>query len=313
VRASEQQFSGIHNMVRDAAYILDLEEVPDIYISQDPKPNAFCIGMDKPIIVVTTGLVDLMDEEELRSVIGHEVGHAMSGHAVYHTMLLILTRMATALAWLPLGNIAIRAIILALMEWFRKSELSCDRAGLLVGQDLQASQRALMKLAGGAHLAEMNVDAFLAQADEYRNTTDVRDTVLKVLAVLPQSHPFTAVRVAELKEWVDSGDYQRILDGEYVRREDDRGTSMRDEFKSGAGHYADRAKQSTDPLLGIVRDLAGGAGDVGSKLRDVFSGNRSSRGGDSGSGSGSSGSGSSGDNRDNGGDSWSQSTDNDNR
>ncbi|OIV37750.1 peptidase M48 [Mangrovactinospora gilvigrisea] len=300
VRASEQQFTDIHNMVRDAAYILDLEEVPTLYVQQDPIPNAFCIGMDKPIIVVTTGLVDLMDEEELRSVIGHEVGHAMSGHAVYRTMLLILTRLATALAWLPLGTIAIRALILALLEWFRKSELSCDRAGLLVGQDLQASQRALMKLAGGAHLAEMNIDAFLKQAEEYRNTSDVRDSVLKVLAVLPQSHPFTAVRCAELKEWVESGDYERILEGEYPRREDDRSSSIREEFKKGADHYADKAKSSSDPLLGILKDVAGGAGDVGSRLRNVFTGSRSG-GGDGGNRDE--------DNRGNNGDSWSRSTD----
>lgn len=309
VRVSEQQFSNIHDMVRDASYILDLDEVPTVYVSQDPQPNAFCIGMDKPIIVLTTGLVELMDEEELRTVIGHEVGHAMSGHAVYHTMLLILMRLATALAWLPLGNIAIRALILALLEWFRKSELSCDRAGLLVGQDLNASQRALMKLAGGAHLAEMNIDAFLEQADEYRGTTDVRDSVLKVLAVLPQSHPFTAIRVAELKEWVESGDYERILGGEYQRREDDRSTSVREEFKTSANHYAEKAKNSTDPLLGLLKDVAGGAGDVGSRLRDVFSGSRSggNRGGGSGSGGGNNGGGEGGS-----GDSWSKASD-DNR
>lgn len=317
VRVSDRQFSGINTMLRDACYILDLPEVPTMYVQQDPNPNAFCIGMDKPIIVITTGLVELMDEEELRAVIGHEVGHAMSGHAIYHTMLMVLTRLATAIAWIPLGNVAIRAIILGLMEWFRKSELSCDRAGLLVGQDLQASQRSLMKLAGGAHLAEMNVDAFMEQAEEYDNTSDVRDSVLKVMAVLPQSHPFTAVRVSELKKWVDSGTYQRIMDGEYERREEDRDSSFREDFKSSTDHYTERMKQSTDPLLGLVKDVAGGASDVGSRLRDVFTGgSRPGSGsggnsGDSGSGSGS-GSANGGQGRD-GDDPWSQATDDNGR
>ncbi|NEE50156.1 M48 family metalloprotease, partial [Streptomyces sp. SID8455] len=88
-----------------------------------------------------------------------------------------------------------------LREWFRKSELSADRAGLLVGQDIQASMRGLMKIAGGNHLHEMNVDAFLAQADEYEKGGDLRDSVLKILNVLPRTHPFTTVRAAELKKW----------------------------------------------------------------------------------------------------------------
>lgn len=167
VRVSDQQFVHLDAMLRDACHILDLEKVPPMYVNQDPQPNAMCIGLDEPIIVVTTGLVELLDEEEMRAVIGHEVGHALSGHSVYRTILLFLTNLALRVAWIPLGNIAIMAIVTGLREWFRKSELSADRAGLLVGQDLKASMRGLMKIAGGNHLHEMNVDAFLAQAEEY--------------------------------------------------------------------------------------------------------------------------------------------------
>lgn len=189
VRVSDEQFAHLNAMLRDACYILDLEKVPAFYVTQDPQPNAMCIGMDEPIIVVTTGLVELLDEEEMRAVVGHEVGHALSGHSVYRTILLFLTNLALRVAWIPLGNLAVLAIVTALREWFRKSELSADRAGLLVGQDLQASMRGLMKLAGGNHLHEMNVDAFLKQADEYEAAGDLRDSVLKILNVLPRSHP----------------------------------------------------------------------------------------------------------------------------
>ncbi len=85
-----------------------------MYVNQDPQPNAMCIGLDEPIIVVTTGLVELLDEEEMRAVVGHEVGHALSGHAVYRTILLFLTSLAVRVAWIPLGNIAIMAIVTAL-------------------------------------------------------------------------------------------------------------------------------------------------------------------------------------------------------
>ncbi|MFE7097717.1 M48 family metallopeptidase [Streptomyces erythrochromogenes] len=290
VRVGETQFPHLHAMLRDACYILDLEKVPQMYVQQDPRPNAMCIGLDEPIIVVTTSLVELLDEEEMRAVVGHEVGHALSGHSVYRTILLFLTTLALKVAWIPLGNVAIMTIVTALREWFRKSELSADRAGLLVGQDVTASMRGLMKLAGGNHLHEMNVDAFLEQADEYEKGGDLRDSVLKILNMLPRTHPFTTVRAAELKKWSESRDYQRIMDGHYPRREEDKDTSVTDSFRESAAHYADSVRTSKDPLFKLVGDIAGGAADMGGKLRDKFTG----AGGGSGAGTGSEGKGATG-------------------
>ncbi|MFF5387015.1 M48 family metallopeptidase [Streptomyces sp. NPDC013012] len=281
VRVSDAQFSHLNDMLRDACYILDLEKVPPMYVTQDPKPNAMCIGLDEPIIVLTTGLVELLDDEEMRAVVGHEVGHALSGHAVYRTVLLFLTNLALKIAWIPLGTVAITAVVTALREWFRKSELSADRAGLLVGQDVRASMRGLMKIAGGNHLHEMNVDAFLAQADEYEKAGDLRDSVLKILNVLPRSHPFTAVRAAELKKWSETRDFQRIMDGHYPKRSEDKDTSVSDSFRESAGHYAETVRTSKDPLFKLVGDIAGGAGDLagdlGGRLRNRFGGQGSAK------------------------------------
>ncbi|SOD64532.1 Zn-dependent protease with chaperone function [Streptomyces zhaozhouensis] len=275
VRVDERQFAHLHEMLLDACAILDLDRVPPLYVSQDPKPNAMCIGLDQPVIVLTTGLVELLDDEhEMRAVIGHEVGHALSGHAVYRTLLLFLTNLAVRVAWIPLGNVAIMAIVTALREWFRKSELSADRAGLLVGQDPEASMRGLMKLAGGNHLHEMNVDAFLDQAREYEAGGDLRDSVLKILNVLPRTHPFAAVRAAELHDWARTRDYQRLMDGHYPRRDEDGDASVSDSMRESAGHYARTVRTSKDPLMRLVNDVAGGASDLGGKLRDFATGRR---------------------------------------
>ena len=72
---------------RTASGILDAETVPELFVMGDPSFNAWCVGMDKPFILVNSGLVDLMDEDELRWVLAHELGHAMSGHAIYRTIL----------------------------------------------------------------------------------------------------------------------------------------------------------------------------------------------------------------------------------
>lgn len=293
VRVDERQFPHLHQMLLDACYVLDLERVPPMYVTQDPKPNAMCVGLDQPLIVLTSGLVELLDEDEMRAAIGHEVGHALSGHAVYRTILLFLTNVAVRVAWIPLGNLAVTAIVSALREWFRKSELSADRAGLLVSQDPQAGLRVLMKLAGGNHLHEMNTDAFLEQAEEYERGGDLRDSVLKILNVLPRTHPFAAVRAAELHRWSQGRDYQRILEGHYPRRDEDGGVSVSSSVKESAGHYARTVKESTDPLMRLVSDVASGAGELGGKLRDLATGRvrpprqrGSGHGGGSGNGSG---------------------------
>ncbi|GAA3103232.1 hypothetical protein GCM10020001_020510 [Nonomuraea salmonea] len=215
VRVSETQFRSLYDMGRDAAYTLDLHRIPEIYVQQDPQVQAKAIGFDDPFIVVTTGLLNLMNEEEQRFVIGHETSHILSGHAVYRTMLDILTRLATRVAWIPLGYIGLRAIVAGLEEWYRKSELSSDRGGLLVGQDPEAAKRALMKLAGGDYTHEMNIEAFLEQYQEYDTAGDLRDGFLKVLNLLGTTHPFAVVRVAELDKWQRSGEYDRIIGGDY--------------------------------------------------------------------------------------------------
>jgi Zn-dependent protease with chaperone function len=270
VRVGEGQFRNINDMVRDAAYILDLPEVPELYVIQDPVPNAMAIGVDHPFIVLNTGLIDLLDDEELRYVVAHEVGHILSGHAVYRTMMLILTSLGARLAWLPLGNLGIAAIIMGLQEWQRKSELSADRAGLLASQDLEAVKRALMKLAGGARLTEMNTEAFLAQAREYDAAGDVRDGLLKFLNLLRQSHPFAVIRFSEIDKWARSGEYAQIMAGNYPRRADDGSASISDEIKNAAKSYRDSWQESADPFVSKVRDVAEAAAGAAGGLFDRF-------------------------------------------
>ena len=271
VRVTEDQFRNLHDMVRDASYILDLPEVPELYVIQEPTPNAMAIGVDHPFIVINTGLLDLLDDEELRYVVAHEVGHILSGHAVYRTLALILASLGSRLAWLPLGNIGIAAILMGLQEWQRKAELSADRAGLLASQDPEAVKRGLMKMAGGAKLTEMNTEAFHAQAREYEAAGDVRDGLLKFLNLLRQSHPFAVIRFAEIDKWARSGDYERILSGDYPRRADDGSASISDEVKNAANSYRESWSQSADPFIGKVRDVAEGAASAAEGLFDRFS------------------------------------------
>jgi Zn-dependent protease with chaperone function len=270
VRASEQQFPHLYQMLLDGCYVLDLPSVPELYITQDPTVNAMALGIDKPFIVMTTGLVELMDEEETRFVIGHELGHVLSGHSVYRTMLYALLALAARFALVPIAWIGLKAVIWGLEEWYRKSELSSDRAGLLAGQDVPAARRSLMKLAGGPHLTELSADAFLEQARQYDAVPDIRESLIKLMQMQGTTHPFAVVRFAELDRWASEGEYTDILAGNYPRRDQDRGTSVGDEFKSAAKSYQDSWNRSADPLIGAVRGVAGSAVGAGERLMNRF-------------------------------------------
>jgi Zn-dependent protease with chaperone function len=276
VRASNEQFPNLYQLMLDGAAVLDLPEVPELFITQDPQPNAMTLGSDKPFIVITTGLVDLLDAEEHRYVIGHELGHVLSGHAVYRTMLFHLTRLAARLAWFAVGYIGLRVIIAGLEEWYRKSELSCDRAGVLASQDPAAARRALMKIAGGSRVSELSPDAFLQQAHEYDAVPDVREGLLKLLQMQGTTHPFAVVRFAELDRWVTEGDYETILAGNYPRREDDDDASISEEFIAAAKSYQESWNRTSDPFIGLVKGVAETAVGTGERL---FSGMFGRRGG----------------------------------
>jgi Zn-dependent protease with chaperone function len=260
-RVGPRQFADLDALLDECVDVLDAPAKPELYVMQSATADTFTIGMDKPFIVISSGLYDLMTHEELRFVVGHELGHALSGHAVYRTMMMHLMRLARSFGVVPVGGWALRAIVAALLEWQRKSELSGDRAGLLCSQDLDTAIGVEMKLAGGSRLDKLDSEAFLAQAREYERTGDMRDGVLKLLNLELQTHPFSVLRAAALTNWVDTGGYGKVMAGDYPRRADDNKTSFSDDLGEAARHYRDGFDQSDDPLIKGIRDGLGGIVD----------------------------------------------------
>nr|WP_307188419.1 M48 family metalloprotease [Nocardia acidivorans] len=180
--------------------------------------------------------------------------------------LMHLMRLAAGIGWVPVGGWALRAIVAALMEWSRKSEPSGDRAGLLCGQDVDASVRGHMKLAGGSRVGEMSHAAFPQQADDYDRAGNPRDGVLTLLNLESQTHPFSVLRAAEPRRWITSGDYDRILAGQYPLREQDERARISDRVEEAARAHRQSFDQSEDPLIRTVRNLGR---DVGSAVGTV--------------------------------------------
>ena len=215
VRVGPDQYPRIHRQLESVCEVLDTD-VPPLYVSQTPLVNAGAVGVDHPFIVVNSSLIEVATDPEVEAVLGHEVGHIMSGHALYRTLLHLL--LGYGMAFTPIIGQALIPIRLALLEWSRKAEVSCDRAGLLATQDLNASLGMLMVMAGGirGRRDELSLEAFIQQSDDYRDERGL-GAFYRMMATLGSTHPFPVIRVAELRNWVDSGAYTKIMAGEYHR------------------------------------------------------------------------------------------------
>jgi len=197
-------------------------DMPDFFIQQNPLVNAFTGGVDKSVIVLWTGLVERLNDEEMLAVIAHEVGHIHAEHVLYLTAArLIEALMNASVAALVPGADIIKFIVStgissALLAWARRAELSCDRAALLVTQDPHVIGRTMMKLAGGTFASRIDYDQFLEQAREFQKNYDAKglDRFWADLLNAGLTHPFPIWRVAEILKWVDDGQYQALMNKE---------------------------------------------------------------------------------------------------
>ncbi|MBN1611354.1 MAG: M48 family metalloprotease [Polyangiaceae bacterium] len=249
VRVGPRQFPRLFSMMAEVQATLDWQRDVEVYVSQTPMVNAMSVGFDRPFIVVKSGLLELLTEREQRVVLGHELGHIMSGHALYHTMLYLLVMLG--LSQLPfLTGIALIPIRLGLMEWYRKSELSADRAGLLASQSREDALRVFLRLAGGGTAEQTSLDAFMDQAREYAQTSGPLDTVYKMLNTLDLDHPFSTMRAAELGRWIEEGHYDQILLGRYTRRgQEGQERRFTSDFSEAAQYYGREAKETVDQVV----------------------------------------------------------------
>jgi Zn-dependent protease with chaperone function len=221
---------------------LDMPETYDLYLVQFPVPNALAIGAGKPMIVLHSSALTLFQPDELDTVLAHEVGHVLSDHVLYQTALQIVLQLVPlgripALAGLPL--VAIRS---ALLEWFRAAELSSDRAATLVNRDPLVTARTLMVLAGGISSTRLDVDAFLKQGQEFDEWSSAWDRLSRLISQLNLTHSYPVRRVAELMDWVRSGEYDRIVGGSYPTR--DQAADPREEAGRAYDHYRERFQKS---------------------------------------------------------------------
>lgn len=202
----------LYKLVEDTAKTLEIDIVPEVYTKWMYGINAYTTGYkNDTILVVYSGAVDLLSELELKYIIGHEMGHIKSGHVLYHVMANVFSEAIRQMG--ILANVA-TPIKAALDYWNRMSEFTSDRAGLLACQDLDAALCATMKMAGipQKYFNVTNPHIFAEQAQEFLSRYGgATNTIIKNISILNDSHPWTVMRAAELMKWVESGEYEKIL------------------------------------------------------------------------------------------------------
>jgi len=220
VKVTPKQCPDLHAKLQIACTTLGVD-MPELYVQQNPIVNAFTGGVEKPIIVLHSALIERLNDEETLAVIAHEVGHIHAEHVLYLTA----ARLLEAIANVSLAATPIAAIIKdilsmtmrgALMAWARRAELSCDRAAMLVVQDEHVIGRTMMKLCGGTFASKIDYDLFLEQAKEFQKNYDEKalDRFWADIITAGLSHPFPVWRVAEIMKWVDEGEYAKVMEKE---------------------------------------------------------------------------------------------------
>ena len=216
IRVTADNFPDVHALMKRACRALDVPVEPERDLGGGGEINAFTAGIDRPIVVLTAGAVDLLSEEELFFVVAHELGHIKSGHVLYYQIAEFVPVLGEIIgsATFGIGELLGAGLQVALLNWKRKSEFTADRAGLLATQDVTVSLAALLKLAGlpQKYYASANVDDFIAQARTFEAMdSDKLTWIAKWLSSAGQTHPWTVLRANQLLSWVDSGGYEQVL------------------------------------------------------------------------------------------------------
>ena len=223
IRITKENYPKIYELLDVVCETLYLPSRPDLYLEWGYHINGFTIGVDHPIVVLTSGAIDLLSDEELLYLIGHEVGHIKSRHTLYHQMAKFLPVISDMVgqATLGIGKLISSPLQLALLRWSRMSEFTADRAGLLSCQCVDSAAKVMMKWAGMPirHFDDMKLESFISQAKRFEELDFERlNKAVKVLSIMNSTHPWTIMRSAELLKWIDSGEYKQVIERQTTNR-----------------------------------------------------------------------------------------------
>lgn len=211
LRITKDSYPQIYEYMEYACRVLDVKRIPEMYLQWGFGIDAFTIGSERPIVVLNSGFMDLLDDDEKLFLLGHELGHVKSDHMLYHMLAQLINYI---IDMIPGGNLIGGPLRYALLYWDRMSEFTADRAGMLCCQDADAAIRVFTKKAGlpQNQFSKLNEQAFLQQAKDFDSLDyEKLNKFFKFISIVDSSHPWTVLRAAELIKWIEQGEYDRIM------------------------------------------------------------------------------------------------------
>jgi len=200
-QVTAQDTPGLAALVAESITRLQVAPV-QVFVAPGDTLNAYTFGLSSPqVVVLHSALLQMLDEEELRFILGHELGHVRLGHTW-------LNSLVGGMAGIPSPFLASTLLAMAFLWWNRACEYSADRAGLLACGKPHKAISALVRLAAGAEArtqADLERAVQRIQAEE-GDTLSAFSKIGEALA----THPMTIRRIEELRRYAASSEYRRL-------------------------------------------------------------------------------------------------------
>ena len=189
---------GLSDIVADTEARLQPGPV-EVFLAPGQVLNAYTFGLVRPrVVVLYSSLLRVMDADELRFVLGHELGHVRLGHTT-------LNSLVGGMAGIPSPFVASAVLAMAFLWWNRACEFSADRAGLLACGKPGKAISALVKLAAGER-----PESRAEYERVMRSIEQEDDHALASLGEALSSHPMMVRRIEELRSYARSSEYRRL-------------------------------------------------------------------------------------------------------
>ncbi len=179
--------SRLDALIRSCGEVLGLEVLPEAFVVPAPELNAATFGRDEsPVLAITSAALETLNETEVRALVGHELGHVKSKHLLYHTLAESFGAGAQLLANFYGAGLVAMPIQMLLLSWHRESEISADRAALLIVDDPGVFRSMMMKIMGYCVPIDEGAGGSLAEAFQTHPTYGRRLAMVKGFRKSPE-------------------------------------------------------------------------------------------------------------------------------
>lgn len=211
IDVNDHSYSQLYEHLKKTAKAIGMSDVPGMSVLWEYDIHMATEGVKHPRLVLLSGAVDLLDDDELTFLMAHELGHLACGHQPYR--ILTITLYTSLLELVPMGKQALMVVRPMALNWYRLSDYTADRVGLLACGSIDVALRTMVKMSGipKKYFDNINIAAFIKQAEQFeRDSSGVMDKLIANMSRNASSAPWLVSRAAELFKWSNSQEFTSL-------------------------------------------------------------------------------------------------------